>query len=117
MRFSEGFFAAHIAAPYVAYQPRESSVRGQIAFRTPSSVPELRPAAGDGDRLWRLFPRWEEEWTASLLLDDPNLYLGMHIRVQPDHDPVDAKRPNRLVQLDLALLDRESLGLELVGNI
>jgi hypothetical protein len=96
MRFSEGFFAAWIADPYVAYKPCESSVRGQIAFRTPSPDPNL---------------------TGTLLLDYPDFDLGVDIGMEPDWNPVDSECPNWLVQLDLPLLDREPLCLELVRDV
>ncbi len=52
-----------------------------------------------------------------LLLDDPDFDLGMHIRVQADLDAIDSQRAYRLVELDLPLLDLESLGLELVRDV
>ena len=52
-----------------------------------------------------------------LLLDDPDFDLWMYISVEPDLDPVDSKGANRLMQLDLALLDRKPLGFELVRDV
>jgi len=52
-----------------------------------------------------------------LLLDDPDFDLGVDVGVQPDQDPVDAESANRLMELDLPLLDRESLRLELVRDV
>jgi hypothetical protein len=52
-----------------------------------------------------------------LLFDDPDFDLRVDIRMQADLDPVDSEGANRLMQLDLALLDREPLGIELVGDV
>ena len=52
-----------------------------------------------------------------LLLDDPDLDLWMHVGVKTDLDPIDAERPDRLMQLDLALLDLEALRVELMLDI
>jgi hypothetical protein len=52
-----------------------------------------------------------------LLLDYPDLDLGVYIRVQPDWNSVDTKCLDRLVKLDLSLLDGEALRLELVRDI
>jgi hypothetical protein len=41
----------------------------------------------------------------------------MHVSVEPDWNPVDPECPNWLVQLDLPLLDREPLCLELVRDV
>src|SRR2546422_943463 len=40
-----------------------------------------------------------------LLLDHPHPYLGLHFRMQPDRDLVDAEGLDGLVQINLALLD------------
>jgi 4-hydroxybenzoate 3-monooxygenase len=40
-----------------------------------------------------------------LLLDHPDLDLWLHVRVQPDGNAVDAERLDRLLEVDLALLD------------
>src|SRR5687767_545184 len=52
-----------------------------------------------------------------LLLDDPDLDLGTDIGMQADRHAVDAERPDRLVEVDLALLDVVSLGLELLRDV
>src|SRR5689334_25298013 len=52
-----------------------------------------------------------------LLLDDPDSDFRLHIRVQADGHPVDAKGLDRLVEVDLTLLDVEALRLELLGDV
>src|SRR6266550_11107 len=52
-----------------------------------------------------------------LLLDDPDLDLRVDIRVQPNGDSINAEGANRLMQVDLTLLDLEPLGLQLVRNV
>src|SRR5688572_18491121 len=53
----------------------------------------------------------------TLLLDHPHLDLGLHLGVQADGDLVDAERLDRLVQVDLLLLDVEALALALVRDV
>src|SRR6266478_8327942 len=85
MRLSEGLFAAWSAASlYVAYLPCESSVRGSTShfacqFHTQKDLAALT-------RRGQVFRRLE------LLLDDPDLDLGMDIRVQADRHAVDSRR-------------------------
>src|SRR5688572_9523641 len=55
--------------------------------------------------------------TTILLLDHPNLDLGAYVRVQPDWYAEDTEGLDRVVQVDLALLDLNPLGLELVRDI
>ena len=52
-----------------------------------------------------------------LLLDDPDPDLGLHVGVQADRHAIDAERLDRLVQVDLALLDVEALRLELLRDV
>ena len=49
-------------------------------------------------------PPMPAEW-CRLLLDDPDLDFGLHVGVQANAHAVDAKRLDRLVELDLALFD------------
>src|SRR5580765_5936377 len=68
MRFSEGFFAAQIAAPYVAYQPCESSVRGSNSHFARHLLVRKRPGGvEDAARSSEI---------GVLLLDDPDFDLG-----------------------------------------
>src|SRR6476469_8031113 len=50
--------------------------------------------------------------SCELLLDDPDLDRGLHVGVQLDRHAVDAERLDRLVQVDLPLLDVVALRLE-----
>src|SRR5256885_6831744 len=53
-----------------------------------------------------------------LLLDHPHPNLGLHIGVEANRDLVDAKRLDRLVKVDLALLDlRKTLRMELLRDV
>jgi hypothetical protein len=52
-----------------------------------------------------------------LLLNDPNLDFGMDVSVQSDGHSVHSERADRLVQLDLPLLEVESLRLELMRDV
>ena len=49
-----------------------------------------------------------------LRLDDPDSDFRLHVGVKPDRHAVDAERLDRLVQVDLALLDVEALRFELL---
>src|SRR5687768_1357852 len=53
------------------------------------------------------------------LLDDPDLHLGLHFRVQADRHGKDAKRLERLIELDLTAVDLEveTLLLQAVRNV
>jgi len=53
----------------------------------------------------------------TLLLDDPDLDLGVHVGVEADRDALNAEGANRLVQVDLTLLDVEALRLQLMGDV
>ena len=55
--------------------------------------------------------------TNSLLLDHPDADFRLHVGVQADRDAVDAERLDRLVQIDLPLLDVEALRLELLRDV
>src|SRR5687767_10354835 len=52
-----------------------------------------------------------------LLLNHPNLDLRLHVRMQPDRHAIDAKRLDRLMQVDLALLDLVAERLELLHDV
>src|SRR5688572_6354890 len=52
-----------------------------------------------------------------LLLDHPNLDLRLHVSMQPDRHAIDAKRLDRLMQVDLALLDLVAERLELLHDV
>ena len=52
-----------------------------------------------------------------LLLDDPDLDLRVHVCVQTHRNAIHAERPDRLVQLDLALLHMQPLRFELGGDV
>src|SRR5215218_4405128 len=54
---------------------------------------------------------------ATLLLDDPDADLGLHVRVQLDRHAVHAERLDGIVQVDQALLDVEALRGELLGDV
>lgn len=108
MRFGEGLFTAHragflisICSLATAQKFREGL---QQAFRTPVAAPEMRGRAAVKAR-------------GRLLLDDPDLDLWMHVGVETDLHPIDAQRADRLMQLDLALLDLEALRFELMLDI
>src|SRR5215210_829510 len=110
MRFSEGLFAAHSAATLLCSLATGNKFREglRLAFRTPrvqKKMPGHATAQPGPPQIHRL------------LLDDPDLDLGVHVSVESDLDPVNSKRANRLVELDLALLDRESLGFKLVRYV
>src|SRR5688500_8143431 len=62
-------------------------------------------------------PSVRQAGATSLLLDHPDLDLRAHIGVEADRDAIDAERTNRLVQVDLTLLDVMSLGLELMRDV
>src|SRR6185437_8436115 len=65
------------------------------------------PAAIRGQRAFR-----------TLLLDHPDADFRLHVRVQAHGYLVDAERLDRIVQLDLALLDfGEPLGMELLHDV
>ena len=90
MRFSEGLFAAWSAASlYVAYLVRESSVRGssRISLANCSTQKDLAALTRRG----QVFRRLE------LLLDDPDLDLGVDVRMKADLHLVDSESTNRLV--------------------
>ena len=48
-----------------------------------------------------------------LLLDHPDAYFRLDVGVQANRHAIDAERLDRLVQVDLAMLDVEALRLEL----
>ena len=50
-------------------------------------------------------------------LDHPHLDFGLHVGVELDRDLVDAECLDRFVQIDLTLLDVQSLRLELLGDV
>src|SRR4051812_37969398 len=52
-----------------------------------------------------------------LLLDHPDLDLGLHVGVQADRYAVDAEGANRVVKVDQALLDVQALRLELLRDV
>src|SRR6266540_4894786 len=52
-----------------------------------------------------------------LLLDYPDLDLGVDVRVEANRHAVNTKRANRLVELDLPFFNGESLGLELMRDV
>src|SRR6478752_2906223 len=53
-----------------------------------------------------------------LLLDHPDLDLGLYVGVQADRHAIHTKRLDRVVQIDLTLLDHlEALSVKLLGNI
>ena len=49
----------------------------------------------------------------SSALDHPHAHFRLHVGVQANRNAIDAERLDRLVQVDLALLDVEALRLEL----
>jgi len=111
MRFSEGSFAASSAATlYVAYLYCESSVRARAHFAR---------------QVWQQKKTWpplmirtaRSASSPTLLLDDPDLDLGVHVGVEADRDAINAEGANRLVQVDLTLLDVEALRLQLMGDV
>src|SRR6266566_3197732 len=53
----------------------------------------------------------------SLLLNDPNPYFGLDVGVQADRHAVDAERLDRLVKIDLSLLDVKALSFELLRDV
>src|SRR5579862_2918877 len=53
----------------------------------------------------------------TLCLDDPHFDFGTDIGVQADRHPIDAERTNRLVQVNLPLLDHIPLSFELVRDV
>ena len=111
MRFGEGSIAARSAAtPYVAYLPCESSVRVPTRISHAKCGEQKRPGRPCKGQPGPRFPY-------DLLLDDPDLDLGMDVGVQSDGNAIDSEGPDRLVQVDLALLDWESLRLELMRNV
>jgi hypothetical protein len=106
MRFGEGFIygASRRISVCSLATPRKFREGFQLAFRTPVAAPEMRGRAAVKAR-------------GRLLLDDPDFDLWMHVGVEADLHPIDAQRADRLVQLDLALLDLEALRFELVLDI
>jgi len=60
---------------------------------------------------------WQQRSSNELLLDDPDLDLRVDVGVEADLHPIDAQRADRLMELDLALLDLEALRFELVLDI
>src|SRR5919204_1354044 len=54
---------------------------------------------------------------ASLLFDDPDANLRLHVGVEPHGHPVDAERLDRLVEVDHPALDLDPLRLELVRDV
>ena len=50
-------------------------------------------------------------------LDHPDFHFRLDVGVQLDRDLVDAEGLDRLVQVDLALLDVQTLRLQLLGNV
>src|SRR5215207_9420356 len=53
----------------------------------------------------------------SLLLDDPDANLRLHIRVESDRHAIDAECLDGLVQVNEALLDVEALRGELIRDV
>ena len=113
MRFSEGPFATDgRRISYVAYLWYQSSVRGCFAFRLPSSKQKSLAVPMYTDSQACLLPS-----TKVLRLDDPDFDLWMDVGVQSDRDAVDAESADRLMEIDLTLLDVVALSLELVGDV
>ena len=111
MRFSEGSDAARSASSLLCSLSVVRKFREgfQLAFRTP--LLNTRKDLAALSRRDQVSRKW------SLLLDDPDLDLGVHVGVQPDRHAVDSERANRLVEIYLALLHLKPLRLELVGNV
>src|SRR5688572_11494583 len=55
--------------------------------------------------------------SAFLLLDHPDLDLGLHVRMEPDRHAVNAQSLDRLMQVNLALFDAMTQRLELLDDV
>src|SRR5688500_3712501 len=102
--------------------PHNRRARPRAGPRGPSAARYIgdrraEEARGTGARLRSPVTAHRASAAPRLLLDDPDLDLGAHVGVQAHRHAVDAERLERLVQVDLALLDVEALRLELLRDV
>src|SRR5215213_11712704 len=98
-----GWLEAHTPEAHgtLTSQPSDATAPGRPLEASRGLSRRLSPAGG----------------SRPLLLDDPDLDLGLHVRVQADRHPVDAERSDGVVQVDHALLDLEALLRELLRDV
>src|SRR6185503_4223883 len=101
-----------VASLHVAYLACQSSVSAISHFACHLRNEERPGAHMYTDSQASLLPP-----TKVLRLDNPDLDLGVDVGVQADWDAIDAERADRLVEIDLALLDVVALRFELVSDV